>query len=39
MKVRNQLMISAVLAAVVALAASPSGAQPLTGAPANPQFK
>lgn len=39
MKVRNQLMISAVLAAVVALAASPSGAQPLTGAPADPQFK
>jgi len=39
MRVRNQLMISAVLAAVVALAASPSEAQPLTGAPANPQFK
>jgi hypothetical protein len=36
---RNRLMISALLAAVVALAASPSGAQPLTGAPADPQFK
>jgi hypothetical protein len=39
MKELDRLMISAVLAAVVALAASPSGAQPLTGAPADPQFK
>jgi hypothetical protein len=31
-------MISTVLAAVVALVASPGGAQPLTGAPADPQF-
>jgi hypothetical protein len=36
MKELDRLMISAVLAVLIMLAASPSGAQPLTGAPGAP---
>jgi hypothetical protein len=39
MRTRNQLLICVVLVALISIAADPSGAQPLTGAPAMPEYK